>query len=353
MRTHEGTGMLRVDVIEPSRMDEPSKDASSKPSAAYDEAVHWLMVLREPKAQSNAEIGQAFERWLASDPLHGRVFEKCRSDWEVLEPLAAVYGSQPATRNTRSVPRLKPRWNWRWSIGIAATLAAVVTTGIVLRDRLSPTYETAASTQVAEHTTLTMADGSRIDLNGRTSVRVQYYRGQRRVSLDEGEALFDVAKDPDRPFVVDAGLGAIRVVGTGFQVTREGDRLTVAVVHGQVQVERTASPPASLLLSTGQAVNVTAAGMEPVHTVAPHAVGTWIKHMLVFDRAPLGEVIAALRRQYRGTIEIDAAASRIPLTAVVQFSDIETTLSALPATLPVMIDHPLPMEWHIRLAAKS
>src|SRR5262249_7364111 len=100
------------------------------------------------------------------------------------------------------------------------------------------------------------------------------------------------------------------------------------------------------------AVNVTEAGMEPIHAIAPHAVGTWTKQMLIFDRAPLGEVIAALRRQYRGTIRIDAAASRLPLTAVVQFSDIEMTLSALPKTLPVMVDHPLPSEWHVRLAPK-
>lgn len=349
MRTREGAGMLRVDVIEPSHMDDPSKDAPSKSSAAYDEAVHWLMVLREPNAQLHAETKQAFEQWLAADPLHSRAFENCRSDWAALEPLAAIYGSRAETTVDRSVAQLKQRWNWVWSIGMAAALAAVVTAGVVLRDRLSPTFEIAASTHVAEQHTLTMADGSRIDLNGRTSVRVQYYRGQRKIQLDEGEALFDVAKDPDRPFIVEAGLGAVRVVGTAFQVTRDDERLTVAVVHGQVRVERAASPPTSVVLSAGQAVQVTASGMDPIHAVIPHTIGTWTKQVLVFDRAPLGEVIAALRRQYRGTINIDDAATSIPLTAVVQFSDIETTLSALPATLPVIVDHPMPTEWHVGL----
>ncbi|MGC4097119.1 MAG: FecR domain-containing protein [Nitrospira sp.] len=353
MRTHEGAGMLRVDMIEPSRMDEPLNDTMSKSTDVYDEAVRWLMVLRDANTQPTAETRQAFERWLAADPSHGPAFEKCRSDWAALEPLTTVYGPCGATTDGRSAPQLKRQRSWSWSIGMAAALAALVTMGLVLRDRWNPTFETAASTQIAELKTLTMTDGSRIDLNGRSSVRVQYYRGQRKILLDEGEALFDVAKDPDRPFVVDAGLGAVRVMGTAFQVTRDEDRLTVTVIRGQVKVEHTASPPVSVVLSAGQAVSVTAAGTEPIHAIAANTVGTWTKHVLIFDRAPLGEVMTALRRQYRGTIHIDAAASHIPLTAVVQFSDIETTLSALPKTLPVIVEHPLPTEWHVRLAAHS
>lgn len=339
--------MLRVDVIEPSRMDEPSNQSAAEPSAAYDEAVHWLMALQGATGRAEAGTRHAFEQWLAAAPEHSAAFQRCRADWEALEPLVSVYDPHAEAGAARSIRRSDLRWSWGWSLGMAATLAAVVAFGTLALHRYSPTFQTAAATQAAEHKTLTMTDGSRIDLNGRSKIRVHYYRVQRQAHLDEGEALFDVAKDSDRPFIVDAALGAVRVVGTSFHVTSEPDRLTVTVLRGQVRVEDRTLPARVVSLQAGQSVRVTAAGLDAIQAVATDNIGAWKRQMLIFDRASLRDVVAALQRQYGGTIRLDAAAAEIPLTAVIQFSDIDATLSALPRTLPVVVDHPLPNEWRI------
>ncbi|MCW5799634.1 MAG: hypothetical protein LZF60_420055 [Nitrospira sp.] len=334
-------------------MDRPKENGPDRPDSEepYDAAVRWLLALRRPGLTQRDR--EAFEQWLHADSTHARAFERCRLDWEGLEPLSAVYGPQSDLKKASSVPRFRTRWGWVQAIGLAAALAAVVTMGVFVMNRFRPTFDTTASTQVAEQTTLTMTDGSRIDLNGRSKIRVQYYRGRRLAYLEEGEALFDVAKDADRPFIVDVGIGTVRVVGTAFQVTRQPDRLAVMVSRGEVRVEQTGAPAKAVSLVAGQGVSVTAAGLEPIHPVAADNIGTWRKHVLVFDRAPLRDVVTALQRQYHGTIRIDAAAADLPLTAVIQFSDIDTTLASLPRTLPVVVDHPLPTEWHIRRAVKS
>lgn len=318
------------------------------PAKAYDEAVRWLMALRQAGPVPLNRNRRAFEQWLAASPEHARAFEECRADWDELEPLASVYGPSAGPTAKARASGLKPARNWMWTAGMAAMLAAVVTIGFFAAARLWPTYEVAASTQIAERRTLELIDGSRIELNGRSRVRVEYFRGRRISHMDEGEALFDVAGDPDRPFVVEAGLGTVRVVGTSFQVTREADRVAIKVVRGQVRVERPLPPVMTVVLSAGQGVNVTATGIEPVADVAVETIGTWRRHVLVFDRAPLREVVPALQRQYQGIIRLDPAASDIRLTAVVQFTDIEATLAALPASLPVRVDHPAPADWHVR-----
>jgi transmembrane sensor len=321
---------------------------------AYDEAVRWLMALRQTSSRTPADIRQAFEQWLSADPEHRRAFETCRRDWEILEPLQDVYGPCRETSHLYSISGAgRTKLRWAWSVGIAATLATLVTLGVIAMERFGTAMETVAATQVAEQKTLTLEDGTRIDVNGRSRLRVRYQRAQRMIQLDEGEALFDVATDAGRPFVVQAGIGAIRVVGTAFQVTRDESRISVAVLRGQVRVERTTAPTLQVLLSAGHAVNLTAEGIGPIQAVAADTVGTWKKQVLVFDRAPLGEVIRALQRQYRGTLRIDPAAASLPLTAVIQFADIETTLAALPKTLPVAVEHPVADHWHVHLAAKQ
>src|SRR5260221_5540279 len=92
------------------------------------------------------------------------------------------------------------------------------------------------STDVGERRSLTLDDGSTVDLNARSKVRIEFSKAERRVDLIEGQALFQVAKNMDRPFIVKSGEATVRAVGTQFDVDRKATGTTVTVLEGRVVV---------------------------------------------------------------------------------------------------------------------
>ena len=155
-----------------------------------------------------------------------------------------------------------------------------------------------------------LADGSAIWLNSDTRVKVDYSRTRRRVTLVGGEALFDVAKDRSRPFVVCAETLAVRAVGTSFSVSHmAGEPIKVLVQEGIVDVARGALGAVTpLRLSAGGRALATASGPIRVDTVGAGSVArslSWTEGMLDFDGATLGEAVERFARYSDEKIVID------------------------------------------------
>lgn len=122
-----------------------------------------------------------------------------------------------------------------------------------------------------EERTVTLADASRIELNARTRVRVAFTSRAREIQLLEGQALFQVAKDKARPFIVHSGVAIVRAVGTEFDVYRKDSGTTVTVLEGRVAVYASAHPkpesPVSTSTSEGNTkVQQLLAGASTGHT---------------------------------------------------------------------------------------
>jgi transmembrane sensor len=161
------------------------------------------------------------------------------------------------------------------------------------------------TTEAGEERTVTLADGSRIELNGRTRLRVALNTRERDVRLIEGQALFQVAKDKWRPFIVDTGTAQIRAVGTAFDVHKEGADITVTVLEGTVAVMSSASSPASaagqtrsanLMVSAGEQAVVTPQGSLKPRATNVSAATAWTRGQLEFDETPLTQVAEEFNR---------------------------------------------------------
>ena len=124
------------------------------------------------------------------------------------------------------------------SIAIFCIAAALLTSITINR------YST-YTTQIGERRSITLADGSTIDLNARSGVRVKLSKAERDVELIDGQALFEVAKDKARPFIVRSGETIVRAVGTQFDVYRKKTGTTVTVVEGRVAVLTSFDPGVS------------------------------------------------------------------------------------------------------------
>ncbi len=92
------------------------------------------------------------------------------------------------------------------------------------------------STDIGERRSITLADGSTVDLNARSKLRIEFSSAERRVELLDGQALFQVAKDKQRPFIVHSGDATVRAVGTQFDVYRKDSGTTITVLEGRVAV---------------------------------------------------------------------------------------------------------------------
>lgn len=126
-----------------------------------------------------------------------------------------------------------------------------------------PTY----TTDIGERRSITLADGSTVDLNARSRLRVEFTKGERRVELVEGQALFQVSKDKSQPFIVSSGNATVRAVGTQFDVYRKATGTTVTVLEGRVAVYSTAHVEATTVRPPG------AASVSPPSTRSPHTSG--------------------------------------------------------------------------------
>jgi transmembrane sensor len=184
-------------------------------------------------------------------------------------------------------------------------------------------------TSVGEQRSITLADGSIVELNAQSKVRIAFGDRQRDVELLEGQALFRVAKDHMRPFVVHAGTASVRAVGTQFDVNRKRLGTTVTVLEGRVAVASAAvtsgegavtqrdagsvstdllSKPGSgeILLISGEQMTVTPTEVRKSDTPDLAAATAWTQHLLIFDGTALQDVLEEFSRHSARRIKIDS-----------------------------------------------
>jgi len=154
-----------------------------------------------------------------------------------------------------------------------------------------------------------MPDGSKVTLNTNSEIRVAVTETERRVTLDKGEAFFEVAKDPRRPFVVHAGDKQIVAVGTKFSVRRDADAVRVVVTEGRVRLERSSASGAAPLaqLSAGTIARAAGAGTlvqeKPLDEAEEFL--SWRTGFLVFRDTTLGDAVAEFNRYNMHKIVIE------------------------------------------------
>lgn len=155
-------------------------------------------------------------------------------------------------------------------------------------------------TAIGETHLVTLEDGSRVHLNARSAIAVHYEGVQRRVALLYGEAWFDVAPTPERPFVVEARGGTVTARGTSFDVALDADGVRVAVTEHSVGV---ASGGSETLVSEGQETVFDGIARATPPTPARLATATaWRRGKLTFEDRPLRSVLEALGRYRLGAV---------------------------------------------------
>ncbi|HET8728197.1 MAG TPA: FecR family protein [Alphaproteobacteria bacterium] len=298
-----------------------------------EEAVAWFVLLRDIEA--TREDRSRFADWLGADPRHRRAWREIEGLWAGMDGLRPPEAA-PLPLRRRSAFGVE---RWRLAAVAAAVLLLVAGAGIFWAAQ-PPGY---AAALFADHRTgpdafksVALPDGSTVTLSASSALSVAFDGPVRRVELHRGEAYFSVAPDAERPFSVLAAEGRVSVIGTEFDVKLAGRQARVSVASGNVEVSAGASAP--MRLSPGQGVRYSHDGIGPVHTVDLADIGTWREGRLVFQGAPLGEVLRDLERYRRGRIVIeDEAVARLPVTGAFDTRRPDAALETIERTLPVKL----------------
>lgn len=304
--------------------------------AVIEEAAEWIVRLSGDDVTQDER--REFVAWLKQSPVHIREYLRAESswndlqevdperrldareqlkevDWNVVElhPGSAAMAGKDVERRRRTLPLA-------WAAAVA-TLAV----GIALLIGVRGTGDS-YSTKVGEQRIVRLADGSTVTLNTATSVKVELSDAARIVQLEQGEALFKVAKDSSRPFRVISNDAVAQAIGTTFSVRRASEGTVVTVLEGTVAVARPEDlttlhsievPKLAIRIDGGQRAEVREEAIRTAAVKNPEAVVAWRNRRLIFDDQPLSEVAAEFNRynELKLTVE-DTALARERISGV-------------------------------------
>jgi transmembrane sensor len=306
------------------------------------QALCWLSRLRD--TASNQER-QAFEDWLAMAPEHAEAYAQAQQFWQQLGGLTDVAGTR--LRDARGYVQKAQAARRRRNITLLALALAVGLCALQPELALKLTAER-YQTAKGEQTAIDLADGSRIELNTDSDLRVARLFGSRTVWLERGEAWFDVKHDAERPFEVVVGNGRIRDVGTRFNVINDLGSTAVEVTEGEVALYPDGGPEQSV--KAGQQSGFDAEGrLRPVTAGDANAAGSWRQGLLIFRRQTLPEVLRQLARYHRIEFDLpDAKLHTLKVSGRFSTSDLDESLNTLANGLGVKVTRLSPTHISIR-----
>ena len=307
-------------------------------------ATEWFVALRDPDLSEEQRL--AFENWLARDETHRKAYQDIQELWDlvpevgepavsqdILEAAELLEFRQKGRRNN-GIPRGERTGHGFRSWAAAAAVLLMVGAGYLsLQGQwLFADYTTASG----EQTLVELQDGSSVLLNVRSAVSVRFDEQQRHVSLFEGEAYFSVEKDRGRPFVVETELGSVHVLGTAFAVRRIGDSLRVSVTENTVRLEGLREAP--VVLQEGETIELEAEQLSDKRPLNRLFDLAWMKGRLVFENAPLTDVLSELERYgERRILAVGPALDDISVTGSFPLDNVDAVLEDLEKSLPVRL----------------
>lgn len=327
---------------------------SFRSSSADEQAATWAARL-ESGSFGHADRTE-LEQWLTADERHRLLLaDYCQfsADLETVLPTLLAEGriEAPAPR------RARPSY-WRSWAGFGTLAAAALAVGFFTLTPSAPTTGVnRLATAASQRESIMLADGSRVELNARTSIEFLQTRHERRVRLADGQAFFTVSKDPSRPFTVETPAGSVRVTGTRFDVRADSTApLEVTVEEGSVQVrlaELSDLPgqTSTYRLAADQRLSLRPEGVtvQELSSAETANLLAWREGFIVFEGVTLSEALARFSRYHGRGMTAAADAASFPVGGRHSLDDLDGFFSSIEEVLPVRVTHDLSGNVTVRL----
>jgi len=293
-----------------------------------EQAIAWFVRLRGEDA---ASLQADFDAWIEASPAHADAYRRVEQD----------FGSSGTVRNSRHMPRWRRNGSNKWAFALAAAAAATVLgfglwsnlPGVAPPAQLRVTG-TAFSTTHGEIHTYRLMDGSDVTLDSDSRVEVAMSKVERRVKLRKGNARFAVATDP-RPFVVEAGAGAVRTNQAVFDVTATPQRLIqVRLLSGAADIQSNLAPAiytvAPKPLLAGEPLQYSASDFAPQAAPDNADRKDWPNGWVEYRSIVLGDLVAEANRYASRPIIIDGdGVGTLTVSGRFKLTDTDTFVSRI------------------------
>jgi transmembrane sensor len=321
------------------------------------EAAAWL--IRSEAAGFTAQDSAALEKWLAESPRHRAIYMRLQAAWKQADQLRrlrpfdgavdkdlmtesilpSLQGRNDAQRNLRSP--FGGRKVRQYAYGVIGAVFALLALSFAARELLERFRWQTYVTDIGGFERIVLRDGSVVHMNTNSRIRVHYTRARREVLLERGEALFTVAKNPQRPFDVEAQGSVIHAAGTVFTVRlRDARAIEVLVTEGQVIIDRakqavkSASAPLqpSSALSAGEMVTIGAGALHiaKIDSTQVARKTAWMQGQLLFEQQTLRDMVAEFNRyNRRQLVVVDPAIADLRMSAGFDATDTGSFVAAL------------------------
>jgi transmembrane sensor len=294
-----------------------------------DQAITWFLRLKADDA--SAAERREFLVWLNKHPRHKQAYEDVKRHWQWMEPLKSL----PFEARHEAL-KYRPRSRHRITVYAAAAL-------VLLSVGLSTYWQQAGiifllTYQVAkgERQVFKLADGSSLELNTDSAVKVSITPWRRTVELLHGEVYFQVAHDSRRPFQVIAGHGRITDIGTAFEIYRQTGKTLVAVQEGVVDVET----KERRRLTANQQISYAENGeFLPAENQPIESLTAWRRGQLIFHARRLDDALTEMSRYHHKQIRLeDNKLAALRISGAFPSDRLDSMLDAVARILPVRIE---------------
>lgn len=315
-------------------------------TSVLDQASDWFLRLREPSC--SARDKREFEHWLQRSDEHGRAWEKICRTWELMGEIPSL---QADAQQVRTSTRFASR---RFLTGRRVATAIVAMAAVALLTIAAPSlfiaYRADFVTAVGERRTIPLQDGSTIELGAASAIDTSFSGDGRHVRLLAGEAFFDVAHDPARPFTVMAGDVNVTVLGTAFDVRMASGSTTVELLRGSVDMRSVETEERVILTPGDVATFARQTGKITRETVSPADMAEWRNGRLFVNDVTIASVIETLRRYHPAWIRVvDGEIGENRVTGLYDLSNPDGVLDALVKPFGARVHHLSP---YLRLITK-
>ncbi|MEM8767445.1 MAG: FecR domain-containing protein [Pseudomonadota bacterium] len=321
-----------------------------------EEAYEWHLTLEDGAV--SAEQQSAFEAWISRSPKHENAYAEAAATWQEFGRLNRDHLAADVSASTQSKAfEGSPRHVGYGRHALAAAAVVLVAVLLVIvrwplenaKERLSNSAQASYETGIGETKLITLSDGSTAALSAGTSLHARLSEDHRALELVQGAAVFNVAKDPERPFSITAGSVQATALGTVFEVRNNGGLVRVAVQEGRVQYTTSmmiGGQKSDLVnqreLGPGE-FGKTLGGSATDHfgSFDTASFAAWRQARLDYEGATLMELVADANRYsdtpivLRGT---EAKLEAMTVSAYFDSNDIQSMLVALPQLFPVAVD---------------
>ncbi|MGP8289119.1 FecR family protein [Vreelandella zhanjiangensis] len=286
-----------------TKPNEPLSQPAPSPAiddATMDDAIAWYLKIKDASVTQDEQ--QAFNTWLQQSTLHHFAYQEAEQLWQDIEAPTRLL----ALQHHAIQPKRRNKQPWGWAV------AALFMLGLLLSFELwrEPAHWdhllAATMTDPGQTQHLQLTDGSTLLLDGNSALKIDFNQTRRGLTLRRGRLWIDVAKDVQRPFLINAGDISIHVVGTHFSVMRSGNQVTVTVAEGQVAVSDSTDRQAMLV--GGQQITVQNGELGPISSIEHPLALAWREGQVVFDDAGISEIVAQLERMLPGRLLLDTQA---------------------------------------------